>query len=201
MIGTAILQLLEQAWFHWPEEKPASINYSDWAQGGKNQSKRLAVIASVCAMRYPGNLVEIGCFRGQTTVELLKVAKQYSRRVIAVDSWQVGTQDCYGGEYEEFLKNVEPYKDHLEIIRSSSMLPEVIEKLKATPICFAFIDGLHTYEAVASDIESVRHCQGVIAVDDISWNHGVRTAFFEAGWNKLQVRHPALREGYLLPLE
>lgn len=197
MITDIIRELIEQAY---REEKPAPINYSDWAQGGRSQSKRLFAVALQCASRLPGVLVEIGCFRGQTTIELLKIAKQYNRHVIAVDPWQAGTQDCYGGEYEEFLETVRDYYDYLEIIRLSSMIPAAIAKLKATPICFAFIDGLHTYEAAASDIEAVRHCAGVIAVDDISWNHGVRTAFFEVGWDKLQVRHPALREGYLLPL-
>lgn len=169
-------------------------------QGSIQQSARIASVAEYCAQGWAGDLIEIGCFLGGTTVKLAEVAKKYNRRMIALDPWQLGTQNCHGGEYETFLKNTEAYRDVIDIVRSDSLDPQTIDKIKNKQLCFAFVDGLHTYEACLQDIQTVAHCFGVIAVDDTTWSPDVVRAFREGSalTNRSSLCIPVLRESYLL---
>lgn len=169
-----------------------------WAHGGEQQRERLERVADWCAASTPGYLVEIGCYTGGMTIRLAKIAKRYGRRVIAVDPWEPGTQDCKGGEYEEFLKNIEPYQDVVDVIRLPSQHEQAQAVMKERTLCFAYVDGLHTYEAALPDILSTAHA-GVIAVDDVLWNAEVRSAFIEGAQKtgKTPVHMVLCREGYL----
>lgn len=169
-------------------------------QGSIHQSARIASVAEYCAKGWPGDFIEIGCFLGGTTVKLAEVAKKYNRRMIALDPWQLGTQNCHGGEYETFLKTTEQYRDVIDIVRSDSLLPETIAQIKNKQLCFAFVDGLHTYEACLQDIQTVAHCSGIIAVDDTTWSPDVVRAFREGAalTNRNYLCIPVLRESYLL---
>ena len=126
--------------------------------GAQNQKKRLIAAADFCASRWNGDFIEIGCYLGNITSALAKVAKTHGRKVIALDPWEPGTQNISGNEYEIFLKNIEPFKDVVEIIRMSSLDKEAISQIKNRELCFAFVDGLHTYRACLSDIKTVSHC-------------------------------------------
>ncbi|MGD1808728.1 class I SAM-dependent methyltransferase [Dapis sp. BLCC M126] len=170
-------------------------------QGSLHQHQRIARVAEYCVQIWPGDLIEIGCFIGETTKLLAEVAQKYNRRLMAVDPWELGTQNCRGGEYEAFLKNIEPYKANVDIVRLSSLDQKAISLIKNRELCFAFVDGLHTYDACLSDIKTVDHCQGVIAVDDLLWSPEVDSAFHK-GAEIIQSRKlylPICREGYLLP--
>ena len=170
-------------------------------QGSFHQRQRVARVAEYCVQTWTGDLIEIGCFKGETTKLLAGVAQKYNRRLIAVDPWEIGTQNCQGGEYEAFLKNIEPYKANVDIVRASSLDKKAINLIKNRGLCFAFVDGLHTYDACLSDIKTVDHCQGVIAVDDLLWSPEVDNAFHKAA-EIIQSRKlylPICREGYLLP--
>ena len=59
---------------------------------------------------------------------------------------------------------------------------DIIKKIKSINICFASVDGLHTKEACYSDIMSVSHCSGVIAVDDVINSKG------EINWEQRNER-------------
>jgi hypothetical protein len=78
--------------------------------------------------------------------------------------------------------------------------PQTIAKIKNKQLCFAFVDGLHTYEACLQDIQTVAHCFGVIAVDDTTWSPDVVRAFREGSalTNRNSLCIPVLRESYLL---
>ncbi|MGK7922409.1 MAG: class I SAM-dependent methyltransferase [Trichodesmium sp.] len=171
-------------------------------RGSFHQRQRVAKVAEYCVQTWDGDLIEIGCFQGETTKLLAEVAQKYNRRLMAVDPWAIGTQNCQGGEYETFLKNIEPYKANVDIVRLSSLDKKAIELIKNRELCFAFVDGLHTYDACLSDIKTVAHYQGVIAVDNILWNPEVDSAFHK-GAEIIQSRKlylPICREGYLLKL-
>ena len=169
-----------------------------WAHGCVQQRERQERVADLAAALMPGDLVEIGCYTGGMTVRLAKIARRYGRQVLAIDPWKVGTQDCQGGEYEEFLTNIEPYQDIVRVIRQSSQTKSAQKIMKSYDLCFAFVDGLHRYEAALPDILSVTHA-GVIAVDDILWNAGVRSAFIEGAQrtDKVPAHMILWREGYL----
>ena len=172
-------------------------------QVAEKQRLRLRAVAELCATWYTGDLVEIGAFKGDTTVQLLQVAEQYDRRVLVVDPWKTGTEDCFGQEHGIFIKATRPWADRLDIVRLSSQDPKAIAAIKERELCCAYVDGLHRYEPCLNDIHSVSHCAGLTAVDDIRWSTQVLTAFFQGAMDLERV--PAfyvdqgIREGYLLP--
>lgn len=174
---------------------------SPWTKGTIQWRERTEPIARYCAEHWPGDLVEIGCYCGQSTVLFAEIAREHGRRVIAVDPWAVGTANCDGHEYGEFIKATEPWKDIIDIVRLPSQDPEAIAYLAGRELCFALVDGLHQYEAAYSDIMAVAHCNGIIAVDDLLWNVDVERAFYDAQADTLRtiVRHDLIKEGYLLP--
>ena len=161
--------------------------------------ERLTVIAERCCRDYPGDLVEIGCLNGSTTVLLCAVARLHGRRVVAVDPWKAGTQNCEGGEYVRFMTVTEPYHDLLDVLRLDSRDPRVPEFLKQRGLAFSFVDGLHQYQAALNDILACGH-SSLIAVDDITWSTEVKRAWFESAGNlgRLRIEYPALHEAYIL---
>jgi len=177
----------------------ASFKLATHMHGSNQQRQRIALIAELCAQRYPGDLVEIGAYIGQTTVRLAEVARKYHRRVIAVDPWEPGTQNCEGWEYDAFLQNIEPYADIVDVVRASSLDKSTKALIAKRPLCFAFVDGLHTYDACLSDICTVAHA-GIIVVDDVLWSDELMRAFRHGAYKtrRIPVHHPLCREGYLI---
>jgi len=195
--GAHVKNLIGIVWESIHQER---LDVSIYAQGGMLQSARIASVAEYCAKGWPGDFIEIGCLRGGTTIKIAEVARRYQRRVIAVDPWQTGTQNCEGGEYEAFLKNTENYRDIIDIVREDSLKSDTIAAIASKELCFAFVDGLHTYEACLRDIQTVAHCSGVIAVDDTSWSRDVERALREGAelTHRSYLYIPILRESYLL---
>jgi hypothetical protein len=171
--------------------------------GGSKQRQRLADLAEWSLGNYPGDLLEIGAFCGETSRLFAEIAARFGRRLIVIDPWITGSQDCDGMEFEAFQKNIEPFRDHVDVWRSSSLEDSVIRRLKQRPLSFSFVDGLHTLKACFSDILAAGHTRGVIAVDDTRYNHdlifAVRHAACKLG--RYAVQEPSLRESYLLPTD
>jgi predicted O-methyltransferase YrrM len=182
------------------QEEAASPQLELHEQGSFLQGDRLAEVAELCAQRKAGDFIEIGCYIGETTRRLAEVAHQYGRRITAVDPWETGTQNCEGWEYEAFLKNIEPYASVVDIVRDDSTKRRTIARIRKLNLCFAYVDGLHTYAACLSDIRAVAHTHGIIAVDDIYWSYPVTRAVRRGAYltRRTAVHHPACREGYLL---
>ncbi len=182
------------------EKKKDPNDPSIHSYGRVQQIERIASVAEYCAQKYEGDFVEIGCYIGQTTRELARVAKAYGRRVIAVDPWEQGTQDCNSNEYDRFLESIKPYASVVDIVRRSSLDKKTKAAVKSRKLCFASVDGLHTYQACLSDILTVKHTLGIIAVDDVSWDSEVMLAFERGAY--LTARTPIwqklCREGYLV---
>lgn len=197
----------------WTEEKaneilsqvdpsdPTTFELSGHLPGAFRQRERLAQIAEMCAQRQPGDFLEIGAYVGKTTRKLAHVAQQYKRRVLVIDPWQPGTQNCRGMEYDGFLKNISPYRDLVDIVRASSLDPGAIATIKQRQLCFSLVDGLHTYEACLTDILSAGHTAGLIAVDDLSWKSELHYAFLRGAklTRRVPVHNLSCREGYLVP--
>jgi len=166
------------------------------------QRDRMLAIATWCAQNEVGDLAEIGAYRGETTKRLLQVAEAYDRRVLVVDPWKTGTQNCNGTEYPQFVLATQPWADRLDVVRLPSQNKEAIIALMLRDLCFAYVDGLHKYGPALGDIMAVRHVRGVIAVDDTRQIPEVRQAFFQAAvlLGKRTVFRPELgiREGYLV---
>jgi hypothetical protein len=170
-----------------------------WVHGGTRQRDRLEKVAEWCAATWPGDLVEIGCLTGAMTVRLARIAARHGRRVIAVDPWTPGIQECKDGDYERFLANIKPHRDRVDVMRLPSQNEEVKAIVKKRELCFTLIDGLHTGEAVSSDILTVAHAQ-IIAVDEVLHNAKIRSAFVQGArqTGKTPVNLVLWREGYLV---
>ena len=172
---------------------------SPWTKGTIQRRDRIRAVAQYAAEHFDGDLLEIGCHCGATTVVLARIAAAHGRRVIGIDPWEPGTQNCQGHEYGEFVKVMTPWQDILDVLRLPSEDEKAIEYIKARELCFAYVDGRHTYENCYSDIIACGHA-AVIAVDDLIWNQDVERAFND-GCDELgrqAIRHDMIAEGYLV---
>lgn len=183
----------------------------EW-QGSFQNHQRLGLVAEYCALNYPGDLVEIGCLFGEATVIFAEVARRHGRRVIAVDPWQYDLGDPYydpdKNHYKLFCDATAEWMDIIDVMRISSLDPQAINEIRAHSLCFAYQDGLHTYEGVTTDLDTLSHCAGIIAVDDVmmydvkpSSNAPTRRAFYEGAvrLGRLPMTHYLSREWYLMP--
>lgn len=168
---------------------------------------RLKAVAEYCVQTWPGDLVEIGVLHGTQTKIFAQIAREYGRRIIAVDPFNV-KKVKYGDDYYKiFLENTLPWSDIIDVVQLSSMDPEAVRYVKERPLCFAYVDGLHTYEACYSDILTVGYCNGIIAVDDIHVKYGFAEALRRAFWdgavalNRLPMDNSLSREAYLIRRE
>lgn len=184
------------------EERKHNANCDNmYLFGGSLQRRRIENFARWSAARYPGDFVEIGAYRGETSRRLAQAAGETGRRLIVIDPWMSGSQDCEGSEYQQFLDNITPYKEHVDVWRDSSQDPQVIARLKERQLCFAFVDGLHTLKGAFSDTMAVGHAKGIIAADDVRYNHDLAFAHNHAAalLGRPSVIDPDMREAYILP--
>lgn len=126
------------------------------------------------------DVVEIGCWKGRSTKELLESCKG---NVFAVDHWN-GTDTDFSSlasfgldVFSEFKKNVGHYKN-LQIVRGDSL--SVVKNFvgKADMI---FIDAGHSYEEIKADLEAwIPHTRKIISGHDYCDNYmGVKKAVDE----------------------
>lgn len=169
--------------------------------GGHWQRERVAALADWALQRQPGDLVEIGACRGLCTRLLGAVAAKHGRKLIVVDPWITGTQDCMGGEFEEFQRNTAECRAALELVRHVSDAPEVFARLRGCAVAFAFVDGLHTFDACWSDFLLTRATAGLVVADDARYNvevlRAARLRASQFGWRVVQPAE--VREALLFP--
>jgi predicted O-linked N-acetylglucosamine transferase (SPINDLY family) len=116
-----------------------------------------------------GDILEIGAHKGECTRILLEYAKICNKKVYVIDPWcgdQQGNEQIY---QNYFIPNTQEY-DNLIVCREKSNSLEAIKFMENLNICFSFIDGLHTYNALDCDIKHVKNCHkngGIIVVDDV----------------------------------
>lgn len=155
--------------------------------GAFYQRDRIAAGARWAVSKYAGDLVEIGCLHGSTTVRLAEVARIAKRRVIAIDPFEAGTQNVEPNTFEIYQRTTAPYADVIDFMRMRSDDPRVLEELASRKLAFAFIDGLHTFEAARIDLCLTAHAK-IIALDDTRWSKELRDALvvFASLHNKLR---------------
>jgi len=167
------------------------------------RQERLRRVATYCIAHWPGDLVEIGAWEGHTTAMLADLARGNGRRVIAVDPWIPGQQNCEEETYARFLERTAPYKDIIDEVHLGSEDPKAIAYVKARELCFAYVDGMHCHEYALRDIQTVAHCNGIIVVDDVDKLTYAGSAFWEGATllRREVLYFPNFIEGYLLPME
>jgi len=90
-----------------------------------------------------GTVVEIGAWKGRSTIALLRGCKGI---VFSVDPWR-GHQEGYA----EYIYNTKEF-EHLVIIKMPSL--QAVSIFNGNPVDMVFIDADHSYEAVRDDIEA-----------------------------------------------
>jgi len=151
----------------------------------------------------PGDIVEIGAMEGDSTVEFCKIAARYGRRVLVVDPWTPGTQNCQGHEYSRFKARTEKWRENgvLDVLRVESQSPVAIRALQGREWAFALVDGLHKHAEVLCDVMAVRSAR-VICLDDMNMPP-VFQAFHQAAslLEREGIQNPMMAkkwEGYLV---
>jgi len=90
-----------------------------------------------------GTVVEIGAWKGRSTIALLRGCKGV---VFSVDPWRKHPEG-----YREFLYNTSEF-DNLAIFKMSSL--KAASMFNGSPVDMVFIDANHEYESIKSDIEA-----------------------------------------------
>lgn len=123
-----------------------------------------------------GAIVEIGSFKGKSTVMLAKVAQHYGLGpVVAIDPHDLNSDGLHALKTAE---NDSTFGDFLQNIRAAGVA-EIVDARRARstdvsadwnmPIRFLWIDGDHSYEAAKADFDGFsRHLapHGVVAFHD-----------------------------------
>jgi predicted O-methyltransferase YrrM len=114
-----------------------------------------------------GDILEIGALEGSTTVAFLEVAKKYKRKVYVIDPYN-GNQEGNDQIFETFKKRTKGY-DNLVFLKEPSQSDMAISLMENSKFAYSFIDGLHNYYALISDISASflsTSIGGVLCVDD-----------------------------------
>lgn len=151
----------------------------DWSNTSvtPDQMRHLLRALALAEALPPGPIVEVGCFRGETTRSL---ALATSRQLVAVDPYQ-----GYGGaesDYERFQTNT---KGLGNVSHDRMTSGEAARGWSRDPACFIFIDAVHDYANTSFDIEvwsKILGTGGVLALHDTDSYcfAGTRKAAFEA---------------------
>jgi predicted O-methyltransferase YrrM len=121
-----------------------------------------------------GMIVEIGSFKGKSTVMLAKVAAHYGlSRIVAIDPHNSPelldlAANPEASSFQEFLTNIQTagVADQVEVHRAYS---KDAAALWNRPIRFLWIDGDHTYQGAKTDFDGFfPHVvpQGIVALHD-----------------------------------
>lgn len=118
---------------------------------GLNEGKLLYKLAK--SLSDGAVIVEIGAFKGKSTSFIAEGIGKKNIQFFTIDTWYndampQGREDVY----DDFLQNIAPYKEKVTPLRGYSH--EIVPNWpKERKIDFLWIDGDHSYEGCAQDIE------------------------------------------------
>ena len=181
----------------WAADEPSGLDIPIHSIGCKFQRNRLKEVCELALQNYEGDILEIGCHIGLTTVIFAELAEQYGRRVITVDPWN-GMQEGNQQIYECFMENTIKHQHVIDVNRCESQSGQGKKVIQEGKFAFCWIDGLHTPWACRQDIESCSTQTGILAVDDLRWLPALEELFYHCA-KKYDFKHhydDRCREGY-----
>jgi hypothetical protein len=133
-------------------------------------------------------VVELGCWLGQSTLELLK--KAVSADVICIDHWQGSAEHrahrlfpkLLPTLYDRFLANVWEHRERVIPVKETTTVGIRLLADHDIKPDFIYVDASHEYEDVRGDIELSLSMfpNAVLCGDDYNWP-GVRNAIADIG--------------------
>jgi MMP 1-O-methyltransferase len=139
---------------------------------GENEARFLGLLAACVPAR--GAIVEIGSFKGRSTVMLAKVAAHYgSRPVVSIDPHNSPIlldrqANPHASSYQDFLGSLRAAGVHEQVEAHVASSSDVAGSWNR-PIRLLWIDGDHSYEGAKQDLEGfLSHVVpfGVVAFHD-----------------------------------
>lgn len=105
---------------------------------------------------FGGTIVEVGCWKGASTIFLALEAREKQVSVFCVDTWLGSSEHSNTNEVKErklfgvFLENMRPVIDDISVLRISSVSASRV--FEDGSLDAVFIDADHAYESVRQDI-------------------------------------------------
>jgi hypothetical protein len=141
----------------------------------EDEARFLGLVAA-CALPKGGRIVEIGSYKGKSTVMLATVAKHYGLDpVVAIDPHNYNSPELLEqrtapdtSSYEEYLSNIEA-AGVSEFVETRRAYSSDVAASWNRSIGFLWIDGDHTYKGAKADFDGFfRHVLplGVVAFHD-----------------------------------
>lgn len=127
----------------------AAVNIEGWVTPSE-----LAFLQAIMFVLPPGaRVVEVGSWKGRSTVAICEALKQIDGRLTAVDTFRgdTDTGDATGVE-QEFRANTAPFSGLLDVVVADSRA--AAEDVDDESLDCVFIDAYHAYEAVSADIRA-----------------------------------------------
>jgi len=119
-------------------------------------------------------MLEIGSYEGRSTIFFLNVLKK--SKIQCVDLFEPGEElknKDFGKLYENFIKNISPYKDRVNVFKGIS--DDFFKQNKLNQVYdLIYIDGNHSYNYVLRDAENSFKALkkgGIMIFDDFLWQH------------------------------
>ena len=112
------------------------------------------------AERCTGDILEVGCFKGRSTV----VLAQTGRKVYSVDPFKNFAKADLTGK-----SIIECFQENIRYLTNVELFIGRIEEWKVRPVGFAYLDGDHTYKGTLSQICIAKQCNPtLIALHDVN---------------------------------
>ncbi len=129
---------------------------------------------------HTANIVEIGAFKGRSTVSIGTACVRTSKRVFSIDTFQGNTTDFIKGQndvdwsgdsfFHEFWTNVVSLGIQNHVIPLAGSSSDIARCWRA-PIHFLFVDGSHQYDDVLNDFQNFFPfvvSGGIVAFHDVT---------------------------------
>lgn len=160
---------------------------ADGIEGWLSDAQGCALFTAAAATTGTGLIVEIGSWKGRSTVWLAAGARTIGARVYAIDPHVDSREDPDAATFETFCANLARagIADVVEpLVMTSSQAARVLEG----PIELLFIDGDHSYDAVRRDAElwlPKLADGGIVMFHDVGTAYGGPTRVFRQSicWN------------------